>query len=169
MIRPCIPEDFDQIWAVINDGAEAYRGVIPPDRLRNPYMSHQELRHELDQGVVFWRFELAGLLTAVMGIQNVLDVTLIRHAYVRTGSQKQGIGAQLLAHLRSLTGTPMLLGTWADAVWAIRFYQRHGFELVDPVTRDRLLQKYWVIPERQVATSVVLADGRWRDASISIS
>ena len=98
-----------------------------------------------------------------MGIQQVQDVTLIRHAYVRTSSQKQGIGAQLLSHLRGLASAPVLIGTWADAVWAIQFYEKYGFHLVGPQEKDRLLRKYWTIPERQIETSVVLADPKWRD------
>ncbi len=163
MIRPCSPQDFEQIWTVINDGAQAYRGVIPPDRLAEPYMSRETLQHEIASGVVFWAYDKDGTTSAVMGVQAVLDVDLIRHAYVRTSSQKQGIGANLLLHLRALSSRPMLIGTWADAVWAIRFYQRYGFEVVDPVAKDQLLRKYWNVPDRQIATSVVLADQRWRD------
>jgi N-acetylglutamate synthase-like GNAT family acetyltransferase len=163
MIRQCDHRDFDQIWAIINDGAKAYKGVIPADRWTDPYMSREKLRHEMDDGVVFWGFENAGTLAGVMGIQFVQDVTLIRHAYVRTTSQKRGIGAQLLSHLRELAATPFLIGTWADASWAIHFYQRQGFQLVSPEEKNRLLKKYWNIPERQIETSVVLADQTWRD------
>ena len=111
---------------------------------------------------MFWGYEDNGMLEGVMGLQHVQDVTLIRHAYVRSDSQKQGIGSQLLSHLRELTNDPVLIGTWADAVWAIRFYERHGFRMVSSEDKDRLLKKYWNIPERQVETSVVLADGMWR-------
>jgi N-acetylglutamate synthase-like GNAT family acetyltransferase len=163
MIRRCDDLDFDDIWTIVNDGARAYRGVIPADRCEDPYMSTEKLRHEMHDGVVFWGYEQDGALVGVMGLQAVQDVTLIRHAYVRTASQKQGIGECLLAHLRTLTAAPVLIGTWADASWAIRFYQRHGFQIVDPETKDRLLKTYWNIPERQVETSVVLADQRWRD------
>jgi len=124
-------------------------------------MSREKLLHEIEDGVVFWGYQENGTLMGVMGIQEVQDVTLIRHAYVRTGSQKQGVGSQLLAHLRELTKDPVLIGTWADAVWAIRFYERHGFRRVSDENKDRLLKKYWRIPERQVETSVVLADTRW--------
>jgi hypothetical protein len=92
-----------------------------------------------------------------MGLQQVQDVTLIRHAYVVSKSQKQGIGGLLLSHLQGLATSPMLVGTWADATWAIRFYQKHGFQLVCELEKDRLLRKYWAIPERQIETSVVLA------------
>lgn len=164
MIRHCEPPDFDSILDIVNDGAAAYRGVIPPDRLRTPYMSEEELRHEIADRVEFWGYESAGELEGVMGIQHVEDVTLIRHAYVRTGSQKRGIGGELLRHLRKLTARAVLIGTWADADWAIRFYRRNGFELVSHEEKERLLRRYWKIPERQVETSVVLADERWRAA-----
>src|ERR1700722_2249125 len=127
MIRRCEMADFELIYDIINDGALAYKGVIPKDRWREPYMSKQELQHEMDEGVAFWGYEENGSLAAVMGIQPVQDVTLIRHAYVRAGSQRRGIGARLLSHLRKLTPSPVLIGTWTDAVWAIRFYEKHGF------------------------------------------
>ena len=165
MIRPCDEHDFDAIWTVINDGALAYRGVIPADRLADPYMPREKLRDEIADGVVFWAEEEDGTLLGVMGTQDVRDVTLIRHAYVRTGSQKRGIGARLLGHLRSMTGRPVLIGTWADAQWAIRFYTRHGFHVVDPATKQRLLRTYWKVPERQIETSVVLADRSWPPAA----
>ena len=127
-------------------------------------MSRDELRRQIDDGVVFWGYEEAGALLAVMGIQEVQDVTLIRHAYVRTNSQKKGIGAQLLSHLRALTVGPVLIGTWANATWAIRFYQKHSFQLVDSEAKNGLLGKYWTVPERQIETSVVLADRKWRES-----
>jgi len=163
MIRLCDDSDFDQIWTVIDDGAQAYRGVIPADRWTEPYMSLEKLRDEIEDGVVFWGYEDSGILAGVMGIQEVLDVTLIRHAYVRTGDQRRGIGAQLLSHLYEFPSGPVLIGTWADALWAIRFYERFGFLQVDPKEKDMLLKKYWNVPERQIETSVVLADLRWRD------
>jgi len=165
MIRRCDDHDFELIGAIINDGAQAYRGVIPSDRWTEPYMSAAKLRREIDDGVVFWGYEEAGTLVGVMGIQKVQDVTLIRHAYVLTTSQKQGIGAQLLSHLRSLSNDPVLIGTWADAAWAIGFYQKHGFRIVGSAEKNRLLKKYWKIPDRQVETSVVLVDQKWQDAS----
>lgn len=164
MIRVCEQQDFDAIWTIINEAAEAYRGVIPPDRLRNPYMSRDELKHEIEAGITFWGYTDNGELLGVMGIQDVHDVTLIRHAYVRTDSQNRGIGARLLAHLRELTSNPVLIGTWADAEWAIRFYRRHGFEKVSHKEKERLLRRYWTIPERQIDTSIVLADARWRES-----
>jgi GNAT superfamily N-acetyltransferase len=167
MIRICAPRDFDQIYSIINDGAQAYRGVIPADRWTEPYMSRDKLQHEIDQGVVFSGFEEDGTLAGVMGIQQVQDVTLIRHAYVRTSRRNRGIGAKLLAHLREMTDRPVLIGTWADAVWAIRFYETHGFRVVDPEEKNRLLKIYWNIPDRQVETSVVLADAKWPVSSRS--
>src|SRR6202040_3589355 len=162
MIRRCEDSDFEMIWMIISDGAQAYKGVIPVDQWAEPYMSREDLQHEIDEGVVFWGFEDGEELVGVMGIQRVQDVTLIRHAYVRTGSQKRGIGARLLAHLREMANGMVLIGTWTDALWAIRFYERHGFQLVGSEEKDRLLEKYWSIPERQAETSVVLADARWR-------
>jgi GNAT superfamily N-acetyltransferase len=163
MIRRCDERDLELIWAIINDGAQAYKGIIPADRWIEPYMSKEKLQHEIEDGVVFWGYEEAGTLVGVMGIQPVQDVTLIRHAYVRGSSQKRGIGAQLLSHLREMAIGPVLIGTWADAVWAIRFYERNGFQMVGPEEKNRLLRKYWSIPERQIETSVVLADSMWRE------
>ena len=163
MIRRCDNRDFHQMWAIINDGARAYKGFIPDDCWTEPYMPQSELRHEIDDGVAFWGYDEQGALAGVMGIQPVQDVTLIRHAYVATTSQRKGIGALLLSHLRKMTPGPVLIGTWADAPWAIRFYEKHGFQLVTREQKDRLLRKYWSIPERQAAVSVVLADTNWRE------
>jgi GNAT superfamily N-acetyltransferase len=168
MIRRCDERDFELIWAIINDGAQAYKGAIPADRWTEPYMPREKLRDEIDDGIVFWGYEEDGALIGVMGIQQVADVTLIRHAYVRTTSQKRGIGGRLLSHLRELTSGPMLIGTWADAAWAIRFYERHDFRMVSPEEKDRLLKRYWTIPERQTETSVVLADERWWELKVGI-
>ena len=164
MIRQCDNSEVELICSIINDAAEAYRGVIPGDRWKEPYMSKDELRHEIDQGVVFWGYEQDGQLVGVMGIQHLQDVTLIRHAYVRTAKRNQGIGGKLLSSLRQQATRPLLVGTWADALWAIRFYENHGFRLVSWEEKERLLRKYWSIPERQVETSVVLADQKWFDA-----
>jgi GNAT superfamily N-acetyltransferase len=161
MIRRCDDRDFELIWTIVNDGAQAYKGIVPADRWTSPYMSREKLRHEIDHGVVFWGYEECGILIGVMGIQGVQDVTLIRHAYVRTTSQRRGIGAHLLTHLRELARGPVLIGTWANAVWAIHFYERHGFEIVGRREKDRLLKRYWDVPERQIETSVVLADQKW--------
>jgi len=166
MIRPADDQDFELIRTIINDGAQAYKGIIPADRWTQPYMSREKLRHEIDTGVVFSIYVDAGRPAGVMGIQQVQDVMLIRHAYVRTNSQKLGIGGQLLSHLRQLTDLPVLIGTWADATWAIRFYEKHGFHLVDPQTKHHLLKKYWTVPDRQIETSVVLADAKWRASQV---
>jgi GNAT superfamily N-acetyltransferase len=164
MIRRCDKLDFELTWSIINDGAQAYKGIIPADRWTEPYMSREKLRHEIDDGVVFWGYAETEMLVGVMGIQQVQDVTLIRPAYVLTGSQNRGVGGKLLNHLRQQTSQPILIGTWADAVWAIRFYERHGFQVVGPVEKNRLLRKYWSVPERQIETSVVLTDQRWRES-----
>lgn len=161
MIRRSQASDFDQIYAIVNDGASAYKGVIPSDRWTEPYMPADELRHQIAEGVEFWVYGVGGTLAGVMGIQMVEDVTLIRHAYVRTAYQKRGIGTLLLAHLRTLAAAPVLIGTWADATWAIQFYEKHGFRVVSREMKEILLRKYWSIPERQVETSVVLADATW--------
>jgi GNAT superfamily N-acetyltransferase len=163
MIRRCDDRDFESIWVIINDGAQAYKGIIPADRWAEPYMSREHLQREIDEGVVFWGYEKTGTLLAVMGLQRVQDVTLIRHAYVRRSDQKRGIGARLLSHLRELVNGPVLVGTWADAVWAIRFYERYGFRRVGPQEKTRLLKQYWTVPDRQIETSVVLVDPRWRE------
>jgi N-acetylglutamate synthase-like GNAT family acetyltransferase len=161
MIRKCDHRDFETIWEIINDGARAYKGIIPEDRWKEPYMSRTELQHEIDDGVEFWGCQENGDLTAVMGIQNVQDVTLIRHAYVRTSKQKFGLGTKLLLYLQNLTTRPVLIGTWAAAEWAIRFYEKHGFQAVGREQKNALLKKYWSIPERQIDTSVVLVDPKW--------
>jgi GNAT superfamily N-acetyltransferase len=164
MIRQCGDADFETIYEIVNDAAAAYKGVIPADRWHEPYMPREELQHEIDAGVRFWGYEEdAGkaegvALVGVMGIQDVKDVTLIRHAYVRTAQRRKGIGGKLLSHLLTLTERPILIGTWAAATWAVRFYEKHGFRLVSEEEKNRLLKKYWSIPERQVETSVVLAE-----------
>lgn len=160
MIRPCTEADFDAIHAIINDAAQAYRGVIPSDCWHEPYMTREALASEVGRGVRFSGWEQDGALIGVMGIQDVKDVTLIRHAYVRTAQRGGGIGGKLLAHLRSLTQRPLLIGTWAAAHWAIAFYEKHGFHVVDDEQKSALLMKYWSIPDRQVETSVVLAESR---------
>jgi N-acetylglutamate synthase-like GNAT family acetyltransferase len=164
MIRRCDERDFELIWSTINDGAEAYKGVIPADCWTEPYMSRDELRAEINDGVTFWGYEDNGLLHGVMGIQEVEDVTLIRHAYVRAESQNRGIGARLLTHLQKLARRPVLIGAWADAAWAISFYEKHGFRVVTAEQKARLLKRYWKVPDRQVETSVVLADSTWQEA-----
>lgn len=155
-IRRCRANEKPAILEIINAAAEAYRGVIPADRWHDPYMPVSQLDRDIAAGVEFWGYELQGMLIGVMGIQRVRDVDLIRHAYVRRGSQRLGVGTALINHLRALSGRRMLVGTWADAAWAIRFYEREGFVRVDAPRAAELLETYWDIPERQIATSVVL-------------
>jgi N-acetylglutamate synthase-like GNAT family acetyltransferase len=161
MIRHCAGDDFDIVFEIINDAAQAYKGIIPADRWKEPYMPKHELQEQIQEGVEFWGEEEAGQLVGVMGIQPGTEVTLIRHAYVRTAYRQRGVGGRLLAFLLSRATNPVLIGTWADATWAIDFYLKHGFALVTPQMKDLLLRKYWSIPERQVETSVVLADRNW--------
>jgi len=157
MIYRLLPSDFDAILAAINDAAQVYQGVIPDDRWKEPYMSAEELREEIEAGIKFFGWVEVDRLLGVAGIQAIKDTTLIRHTYVLTKQQRGGIGSRLLKHLMNLARTPeILVGTWADATWAIRFYQKHGFNLVSPEEKDRLLRAYWNIPDRQIETSVVL-------------
>jgi GNAT superfamily N-acetyltransferase len=160
VIRPCREADRDAVRAIVNAAAEAYRGVIPADRWHEPYMAREELAAEITAGVRFWGYETSGALVGVMGIQAVGDVELIRHAYVLPERQGDGIGTALLRRLREPADRPMLVGTWAAAEWAIRFYERNGFTRVSDAERADLLRRYWTIPERQIETSVVLADDR---------
>lgn len=159
-IRKSEANDFEAILTVINDAAQAYRGVIPSDRWHEPYMSADELAEEIASGVIFWLVENDGRLLGVMGIQDKEDVALVRHAYTVTTVQRTGVGTKLLRHVETLAGKPILIGTWADASWAIEFYRRNGFTLVSDEDKNRLLRTYWSIPARQVETSVVLADTR---------
>ena len=161
-IRPCRADERESILEIVNAAAEAYRGVIPADRWHEPYMDRRELDAEVAAGVVFWGYEADGELVGVMAIQPVGDVDLIRHAYVRPGRQGGGIGGALLSHLQTGARRRLLVGTWADATWAIRFYERHGFVLVSPQRKTELLKTYWTIPERQIETSVVLEDAASR-------
>ena len=157
MIRECLEDDFEAIYEIINDAAQAYRGIIPSDRWHDPYMPRKELLEEISSGVVFLGYEKEGELVGVMGTQDVQDVTLIRHAYVRTAHRSQGIGGELLGQIMDGATRPVLIGTWAAAFWAIHFYERHGFTMVSPAEKERLLRKYWSLPDRQIVTSVVLA------------
>ena len=157
-IRPCRDDERPRIAEIINAAAQAYRGVIPDDRWHEPYMSADQLDHEIAAGVRFWGCERDGELAGVMGIQRVGDVELIRHAYVLPEHQGAGVGGDLLDHLRGRAAGRLLVGTWADAGWAIRFYERRGFTRVPEPLTAQLLRSYWSIPERQIETSVVLAD-----------
>jgi GNAT superfamily N-acetyltransferase len=157
-IRPCRGDERSAVLAIVNGAAEAYRGVIPADRWHEPYMAERELDGEIAAGVAFWGYEAGGVLVGIMGIQRVRDVDLIRHAYVCPAGQRQGIGGALLRHLADGSSRRMLVGTWAAADWAIRFYRRHGFEPVAPTRTAALLKTYWTISDRQIETSVVLAN-----------
>ncbi len=154
MIHQCQPDDIDRIYFIINKAAKAYEGVIPADRYHQPYMPMEELKRETKR-MTFFGWEINGELVGVIGFEPVKDVTLIRHAYVLPQWQKQGIGSKLLSHLKELVTTSRLLvGTWANAYWAIDFYKKHGFNLLS--SKDELLKTYWGIPQRQIETSVVL-------------
>jgi GNAT superfamily N-acetyltransferase len=161
MITKCEETDFEDIYEIINDASIAYKGIIPADRWHEPYMTREELKNQIEDNIEFWGFREDDKLLGVMGIQHKEDVTLIRHAYVRTICRKKGIGGKLLAHLCNTTNLPVLIGTWADATWAIKFYQKHDFRLLETEEKNKLLLKYWTIPARQVETSVVLASPTW--------
>lgn len=153
---------------IVNDAAAAYRGHIPADRWHEPYMPLEELRSEIAAGVRFLGVERAGALLGIMGSQEVKDVTLIRHAYVRTSERGHGLGTLLLKQLLATTTRPVLIGTWRAATWAISFYERHGFQVVGDEEKNRLLKRYWTVPDRQIETSVVLADARWRARATAV-
>lgn len=161
MIRPISHDEIDLVLEIINDAAQAYQGVIPADCWHEPYMPRKELLAEIAAGVNFFSYAAENRLIGVMGRQELQEVTLIRHAYVRPDAQRRGIGAILLQHLLQGASGPVLVGTWAAAWWAIRFYEKHGFRLVTPEEKDRLLRTYWTISPRQIETSVVLADKTW--------
>jgi GNAT superfamily N-acetyltransferase len=161
VIRPCAPAEVPAILSIVNDAARAYEGVIPADCWHEPYMPRSELEEEIRDGVVFWGYEAEGQLVGIMGIQDRGDVTLVRHAYVATAQRRKGIGEQLLRRLEAMTAKPILIGTWAAATWAVGFYEKNGYRLLSRTDTDRLLRKYWRIPERQIETSVVLANARW--------
>lgn len=161
VVRPGVDAELPAMLAIVNEAAEAYRGIIPADRWHEPYMSADELAGEIRDGVVMWVAEEDGRVLGVMGLQDRGDVTLVRHAYVARAAQGTGVGTRLLRHVRGLTPKPILIGTWAAAVWAIAFYERNGFTLLQEAEKDRLLRTYWTIPARQIETSVVLADERW--------
>ncbi len=161
MIRYCTQRDFEDILTIINDAARAYKGVIPEDRWHEPYMPRDALAKDIAAGIKFWAFEGDNRLLGVMGLQPVEDVVLIRHAYVRSAMRRRGIGGRLLQHIRSFSDGPLLVGTWAAADWAVGFYRKHGFRLLPRPETPALLRRYWDIPDRQIETSVVLADEAW--------
>lgn len=159
MIRPCETADFAAILEIVNDGAEAYRGAIPEDCWHEPYMDEAELRREIAANVKFLGYADAdGPLLGVMGVQDLGTVVLVRHAYVRTAAQRRGIGGALLDIIKEVARAPLLVGTWAAADWAVRFYLQHGFRLVGEAEKERLLRAHWTISDRQIETSVVLAE-----------
>ncbi len=161
-IRPCGAQDLPQLFSIINDSAQAYKGVIPTDRWHEPYIALDELTREIAHGIAFWGCESDGRLVGVMGIQDRGEVTLIRHAYVQTDQRRKGIGEKLLRELEAMTAKPILIGTWSAATWAIRFYEKNGYRTLSRSDTERLLRRYWSIPERQIETSVVLANTRWK-------
>jgi GNAT superfamily N-acetyltransferase len=163
LIRKCTNNDVDAIFEIVNDAATAYKGVIPSDCWHEPYMPMEQLLWEIGDGVCFWGLADQSTLVGVMGIQDKGEVTLIRHAYVRTEKRNHGIGTRLLRHLEPMSEKPILIGTWADAAWAVKFYQKNGYTLLPTDEKNRLLRKFWTISERQVETSVVLADAKWKD------
>jgi GNAT superfamily N-acetyltransferase len=167
MIRLLRQDEIDAALAIINQAALAYKGVIPSDCWHEPYMPREELLAEIAAGVDFFGFGVEARLLGVMGRQNLGEVTLIRHAYVDPGAQRRGVGASLLTQLLNAIPGLVLVGTWAAAWWAIRFYEKHGFRLVTPEEKNRLLRTYWTISPRQVETSVVLADPKWVTSVIS--
>ena len=165
IVRRCSPAEIPVICEVVNDAAVAYRGVIAADRWKDPYMPRHELEREIAAGVAFWGVYQDDELVAVMGLQHVKDVSLIRHAYTRTDKQGKGAGKSLLRQVSTHTDRPLLIGTWAAATWAIGFYQSQGFRVVGD-EKDELLRRYWTIPERQIEESVVLVDARFRSARV---
>ena len=162
MIRVCGKIDVEVICNIINDSAQAYRGVIPPDRWHEPYMPLDELKREIAAGVKFLGYQDDTGLVGVMGTQPVKDVMLIRHAYVRMARRREGIGSALLTACVDRSEAPVLIGTWTAATWAIDFYRKHGFSVIDREKKNRMLEIYWSIPERQIETSVIMADQRWQ-------
>jgi GNAT superfamily N-acetyltransferase len=161
LIRKSKATDCEPMLALVNAAAQAYRGVIPQDRWHEPYMSADELQQEIAAGVEFWLALDRDRLLGAMGIQDKTEVELVRHAYVEPTVQGKGVGTRLLRHVLGLANKPVLVGTWADATRAIEFYRKNGFTPVPASDKDRLLRQYWSIPERQIETSVVLANGRW--------
>lgn len=158
VIRPCGPDDFDTVLAIINQAALAYRGAIPAELWHEPYMSAADLKTEIAAGVQFWGYQSDDGLSGAMGLQRMHDLDLIRHAYVLPGGQRRGTGGALLEHLRRQSRRRMLIATWSAASWALKFYRRHGFDPVSPARRAELLKAYWTMSDRRVEASVVLAN-----------
>ena len=163
ILKSNIKKDFNSIYKIINEAAFAYKGIIPKDRWKEPYISKEELKIQINEGVEFWNYQNDNEIIGVMGIQFENKVTLIRHAYIKTFFQQKGIGSKLLIHLIEMVKTPVLIGTWADASWAINFYKKHGFKVLSNEQKNNLLNTYWKVPERQMQTSVILASKNWKD------
>jgi N-acetylglutamate synthase-like GNAT family acetyltransferase len=165
-IRECVQADFNAILAVINDSAQAYRGVIPADCWHDPYMSAEELRQEMKDGVTFRCMEKDAGIIGVMGFQDKGEVALIRHAYVSTPCRGRSVGTKLLKHIEAVVLQPILIGTWAAATWAVSFYEKNGYTRVAECQKNELLRKYWSISDRQIDASVVLGDAKWVSAQV---
>lgn len=161
MIALCKHDEIPEIFEIVNESAQAYKGVIPADRWHEPYMPLEELKSEIQKGVRFHGYYLNNLLVGVMGIQDVKDVTLIRHAYILTRHRNQGIGGKLLDQMKALTTRPILIGAWKAAEWAVTFYEKNGFRRTTELEKNQLLKTYWTIPARQIEESVVLVDAAW--------
>ncbi|MDP6770901.1 MAG: GNAT family N-acetyltransferase [Anaerolineales bacterium] len=161
MIKRCLDVELETVLAVINDAAQAYYGVIPQDAWHEPYMARDELKSDIRAGVQFWGYYVKECLVGVMGVQDIQDVTLIRHAYVRTSERRSGVGTKLIKYLDECCNKPILIGTWADATWAIEFYKKNGYRLILGDERGMLLEKYWTVPTKQASASVVLANAKW--------
>ena len=157
MITECTKKNISNILYVINDASLKYKGIIPNDCWHEPYMTKQKLISEFANGVRIFGYNKDNNLVGVMGIQELKDVTLIRHAYILTQYQGLGIGKSLLQHLFKIkTSSCLLVGTWRDATWAIQFYEKFGFVLHTKKQTAQLLKKYWDLPSKQIENSVVL-------------
>ena len=161
MIKRCLDVELESMLTVINDAAQAYYGVIPQDAWHEPYMARNELNGEIRAGVQFWGYYVKECLIGVMGIQDKQDVMLIRHAYVCSSERRNGVGTKLLEHLEECSKKPILIGTWADATWAIEFYKKNEYRLILGDERGMLLEKYWTVSTEQASASVVLANAKW--------
>ena len=157
MITKLTKSNIKKILYIINDAALKYKGIIPYNCWKEPYMSEEELLSEFSKDVKMFGFKMNNNLVGVMGIQKLVDVTLIRHAYILTEHQRVGIGKTLLQYLlRNHKDTCLLVGTWCDATWAIQFYKKFGFILHTKYQSALLLKKYWKISSKQIKNSIVL-------------
>ncbi len=157
MISEYNKTNISKILHVINDASLRYKGIIPDDCWHEPYMSKQELIDEFSDGVCMYGYHHNNILIGVIGTQEVKDVILIRHAYTLTTFQGKGTGSALLEYLlRKNQNSRLLVGTWRNATWAIRFYEKFGFILHAKDQSTLLLNKYWKLPSKQIENSVVL-------------